>query len=111
MRVFAAAGLSLASCASAGGEQRPAVIAPDALPAVTSALATELGTASVELGTTDPLTEPLLVVLPPPLGPLETASPAAPRMFDISIDAAACYLRERGADAVIRLPREACAPL
>lgn len=55
--------------------------------------------------------QPLISVLPPPLGPLEGASPAVPEIFELVAVGAACYVRRRRDEALFALPGLSCRPL
>lgn len=103
-----AAGL-LASCSSFLATGGPAVLgSEDDVETVKAQLADVIGRGSIELGEPSPLEEPVLVVLPPPLGPLETRSPVMPKRYDIEMDRQGCRLIAADDGAVIDLLDVSC---
>lgn len=99
------AGLFAAGGCETAEDARPAVFARfDAAEqeALRLIIAEDLGRKPVRFGAGDPTREPRLVVLPPPLGPHETNSPALPIIYDIRMGAEGCFLRREDGDA--RLP-------
>jgi hypothetical protein len=78
---------------------------------LTRVLAQAVGRAEVQLGPVDLARQPLISVLPPPLGPLEGASPAVPEIFELVAVGAACYVRRRRDEALFALPGLSCRPL
>lgn len=85
----------LAACETA---PQPAVLtdtSPETMSAVTSVLATAVGRAQIELGAGDFTKEPVISVLPPRPGPLETHATAVPTLFDILLLDGDCYVQER----------------
>lgn len=101
--------LIAAGCQSTTGE-RPAVIAEDNLDDAKTIVAEAMGRGSIELGEPDPTEEALFVVLPPPLGPLETRSVAMPQRFEIVIKKTGCFLRQVDGDREIVLDGVTCRP-
>lgn len=92
------AALLCASACQSAPPSEPAVLSADdneTTAAVKAVLARALGVASVTLGPGDPTREPTLVVLPPPLGPLEGRSLARPVLFDIVLRGGRCQLMRR----------------
>ena len=97
--------LALACCASlltgacqTSGATRPATLetADEATLARVKAVAAEaVGRAQIRLGAGDLTETSTLTVLPPPLGPNETASPAMPTVFDIVTHGSDCLLVNR----------------
>jgi hypothetical protein len=90
--------------AYAGDGETPAVLASeDDIPALKAALAGALGRARIELGAGDPTREPVVAVLPPPLGPNEDRSPATPALFDLVLRNGGCYAvsRETGEETAL----------
>ena len=94
--------LALACCASlltgacqTSGATRPATLetADEATLARVKAVAAEaVGRAQIRLGEGDLTETSTLTVLPPPLGPNETSSPAMPAVFDIVTNGEDCFL-------------------
>lgn len=76
-----------------------------------SVLADALGRASVELGAGDVTESSVVVVLPPPLGPLEGNSPAAPELFDLVTYNGDCFVVSQDTGEQFELAGLACRPL
>lgn len=89
----------------------PALLTGDGAGAALQRLADALGRARLETGAPDPTEEPVLVVLPPPLSPLEDRSPVTPQLFDIVIRGDQCRLEERDGPLRVALPAGSCLPL
>ncbi|MEO1135165.1 MAG: hypothetical protein AAFW68_00980 [Pseudomonadota bacterium] len=72
---------------------------PQNIAALKAVLAQAVGRARIELGPGDLTQTSTISVLPPPLGPNETRSPARPTQFDLVIDRGQCFVirREDGA--------------
>lgn len=88
------AGLFVSACQT-GTTMTPATLesADDADMAVVKAVLSEaVGRATIELGAADYSTATSVTVLPPPLGPNETSSPAMPAVFDIVTNGEDCFL-------------------
>lgn len=110
---LAAAGL--ASLAMAGGcqlmkqEAVPALLmddSPDTMGTLTATLAEAVGRASVDLGPGSPAEDSTITVLPPPLGPMETASMAMPTRFTLMKRGDTCMVvhSETGEEHLLDLP-------
>ncbi|MEO0982205.1 MAG: hypothetical protein AAFX03_06090 [Pseudomonadota bacterium] len=102
----------LAACQTAGPADAPAVLesADDATMAtVKSVLAAAVGRAEITLGPGDPTASPTLTVLPPPLHPNETRSPAKPTVFELRLRGEACVVID-GLNEAYPLPGVACRP-
>ncbi len=92
----------------------PAVLADDSdetMAMVKSHLASAMGVGRVRLGVGDPTQTPALTVLPPPLGPHETRSPATPTQFDLLVRGDTCYAMREGAAEMIELSGVSCRAL
>ena len=103
MRLAAVIGVVLsANCTTADdSDSSPAKLAdadPETMAMVKETLAGAVSRARIEIGPFDPLQDTSIAVLPPPLSPSETMSPARPMMFDITLFDDKCYLvaRESG---------------
>lgn len=72
---------------------------------VAEALARAVGRAHVELGPSDGT---VVTVLPPPIGPYETNSPAMPIRFDIEKRGDTCVAVRHDTGKVIALPGVSC---
>ena len=105
----------LASLAMVGGckllqqEAVPAVLmddSPDTMGTLKATLAEAMGRASVELGAGNPAETSMITVLPPPLGPMETASTAMPTQFDLMKRGETCMVvhSETGEEHLLDLP-------
>jgi hypothetical protein len=101
------------SCAALPPEPVPAVLAgEEARREALAIVAGALGDRSYSVGGDEGLERPVLSLVPPQPHPLEGRSLIKPRIFDISADAEACYLRERGDGSVsISIPRQLCRAL
>jgi hypothetical protein len=80
----------------------------ETLARVRAMLSQATGRAEIDLGAGDPTREPVLIVLPPPLGPLETRSLAVPIRFDIELRGARCYVVRTDTGAAFPLDGVAC---
>ncbi|MBI1364343.1 MAG: hypothetical protein GC153_00100 [Alphaproteobacteria bacterium] len=109
------AGLAaIAACQTAGGAQRPAVLAssdPETMAKVKAVLSDALGTARIELGAGDPTQTPSITVLPRPPSAYEGMSTAMPTTFDIVLSGGRCLLLRRDTAAAYELRGVACRPL
>lgn len=97
-------------CQTAQGPQ-PALLheaSPEAMAQVTGVLAEAVGRAHIELGPHDLTADPAIPVLPPPLGPHETNSPATPLFFELVLQDGACFLRARSSGELYALPGLDC---
>jgi hypothetical protein len=81
--------------AYSGGETPAVLASAEDIPALKAALAGAMGRARIELGAGDPTREPVVAVLPPPLGPNEDRSPATPALFDLVLRGGDCYAVRR----------------
>lgn len=102
--------IALAACAT-GASAAPARLADtreDNIRALTTALASAVGRATIELGAADLDAATTIPVLPPPLSPLETRSLAAPILFDLEIENGACRAVRRDTGGVFPLPGVRC---
>lgn len=84
--LVAALGLSACQTRAGASPDQPASVdlsVPETRAGVSAALATALNLGRVELGVTQVPQTSTVTVLPPPLGPHETHSPAVPIRFDI----------------------------
>ncbi|MEM1106093.1 MAG: hypothetical protein AAGH87_06860 [Pseudomonadota bacterium] len=83
------------ACKTAASEPVPAVLVEagdEEMAAMKTVLAQAVGRAEVSLGPGDPTRSPKISVLPPPLGPNETRSPAQPAQFQLMMAGGACML-------------------
>ncbi|WP_300380184.1 hypothetical protein [Henriciella sp.] len=106
-------GLGTAACQT-GGERVPATLtSPDeaTLASVKEVLSDALGRARIRLGPEDLTASTSLSVLPPPLGPNETRSPAVPTHFDIVTNGSACFLVRQETGESYRLDGISCQPV
>ena len=90
---------------------RPATLetADEATLARVKAVATNaVGRARIKLGEGDLTKTSTLVVLPPPLGPNETASPAMPTVFDIVTHGRDCLLVNRSTGEQFKIKGVSC---
>ncbi len=101
--------LSLSACQTLAADGKAAVDMTDARTRaqVAEALARAVGRAHVELGPSDGT---VVTVLPPPIGPYETNSPAMPIRFDIEKRGEACVAVRHDAGRAYPLPGVTCAP-
>ena len=101
-RYLAALSVGL-SCAAMAGCQTTTSLVPAvlnvgddvALETLKAVLAAAVGQARVDLGPSDPASNPALTVLPPKPGPLEGRSPATPIAFDLMTDGETCFIIRR----------------
>lgn len=75
---------------------------------VKAAAAQAVGRAQIRLGQEDLTETSTLTVLPPPLGPNETASPAMPTVFDIVTHGSDCLLVNRATGEQFRIDGVSC---
>lgn len=101
----------VAGCATGDSGERPAVIKAEHWATIKPIVAAGMGTAKLDLGEADPREEPLLVVLPPKLGPMESRSTVTPAVFDITTDGEQCTLKQRRAERVFAFPADYCEAL
>jgi len=95
-------------------EPVPAVLADgsaETLEAVKTEMAEALGKASVTLGAGDLTKSSILVIAPPPLGPHETRSTAAPIRYDLQMHGEICYAVREETDEMIELTNVPCRAL
>lgn len=115
LTAFFAATLGLAPAAcQTGGERVPATLEnPDeaTLADVKEVLSEALERTRIRLGPEDLGTSTSLSVLPPPLGPNETRSPAVPTHFDIVTNGSACFLVRQETGKSYRLDGISCQPV
>lgn len=78
---------------------------------VKAVLATALNKASVEIGPGDLTKTSVITVLPPPLGPNETRSPAKPIRFDIVKDGEVCFVVRKDTGEAFALENVSCKPV
>lgn len=107
----ALAALPLAACQT-GTDMTPATLerADDAtLARVKSVLAEAVGRANIQLGQDDLSANSTITVLPPPLGPNETASPAMPTVFTLVTNGSACFLVRQKTGETFELQGVDCA--
>ncbi len=107
---FLCAVMAIAAC-QMNDRRVPAVLASgdrDTLNALKAGLADVMGVARVELGAGDPTTESTVSVLPPALGPFETASPVVPRVFDLFVDEGICFAVARDTGEAFALEGVVC---
>lgn len=83
---------------------------PQTIAALKAVLSDAVGRAQIELGPGDLTRTSTISVLPPPLGPNETRSPATPALFDLVIDRGQCVLVRRDDGAHFAADRVACRP-
>lgn len=92
--ILAAGSLAMASaCQLTPKDAVPAVLAddsPETMTTLKSTLAEAMGRANIELGAGDPTQSSTISVLPPPLGPMETASTAMPTVFTLMMEGDTC---------------------
>ncbi|MBL8551068.1 MAG: hypothetical protein JNJ73_13865 [Hyphomonadaceae bacterium] len=102
--------LALWACQSAPAETQAVLVSSDAatMEKVRDALADAMGRARVELGPGDLTLTSRVSVLPPPLGPHETRSLAAPTQFDLVLRNGACYAVRADTGAEHALTGVAC---
>lgn len=106
----ALAGLFAAACQT-GTAMTPATLedADDAtLARVKETLSTAMGRANIKLADGDLTERTSVSVLPPPLGPNETNSPAMPTVFDIATNGSDCFLIHRETGERYRLEDVSC---
>jgi len=101
------------ACQSTPQQAVPAVLTdrgPETMDTLKATLASAMGKAQVELGAGDPTTTSAITVLPPPLGPMETASTAMPTQFNLMMRGDTCMVvhGETGEEHPMDLP---CRPL
>jgi len=101
------------ACQSTPQQAVPAVLAdsrPETMDTLKATLASAMGQGRVELGAGDPTTTSAITVLPPPLGPMETASTAMPTQFNLMMRGNTCMVvhAETGEEHPMDLP---CRPL
>lgn len=108
--VLAAALAALAGCATSAADQRAVLVRADAasVQALSAGLASAMGRASVQLGPGDLTRMSQVAVLPPPLGPLETRSLAAPTVFTLTLRGRACVAIREDTGAAYPLPGVRC---
>ena len=99
----------LNACSTLKASEEPAVLASaEDVEAAKALVAQALGRASVDLGEPSPLDEPMFVVLPSPLNPLETRSTAMPMRYDIQIEDDACWLIDAEDGSAVELSGIEC---
>ncbi|MEM9810336.1 MAG: hypothetical protein AAF788_03840 [Pseudomonadota bacterium] len=103
--------LSVSGCLSASSSTPAVIIDQDALSEVAAAVGEAIGRPRFDVGLPMPTEVPELVVLPRGLSPLETRSPARPRVFDITLDDGACVLNERDATMRVVVSDRLCRPI
>lgn len=111
--IFGVSGLLVGGCQH-NADVVPAVLADDSdetMAMVKSHLAGAMGVAQVRLGVGDPTQTPALTILPPPLGPHETRSPATPTQFNLMVRGDICYAMREGAEEMIELTGVSCRAL
>jgi hypothetical protein len=84
---------------------------PQDMAMVRRVLSEAVGRAQIELGPMDLTRAPVVSVLPPPLGPLEGASPAMPEIFELVAVGEGCFLRRRRDGAMFALTDVRCVGL
>lgn len=109
--IFIVGAAVLTGCQTLMVSEAPAVIEGDALEDVRVTVGQKAGRADIQFGAPDPTSEPMLVVLPSPLSPLEGRSTATPVLYDIVIRGKACVLKARDGDETIKLPKGSCRPV
>ncbi len=102
--------VSLAACQTSSEPRlaRLETATPESRAALTRVLAQAVGRAEVQLGPLDLTRQPVISVLPPPLGPLEGASTALPEIFELVMIDRDCYVRRRRDGALFALPGLSC---
>lgn len=88
------AALALSACQT-GTAMTPAMLETadeSTLARIKAVLAEAVGRAYVQLGESDLTTGSTVTVLPPPLGPNETHSPAMPAVFELVTNGSDCFL-------------------
>jgi hypothetical protein len=101
------------ACQSTPQQAVPAILTdsgPETMNTLKATLASAMGQAQVELGAGDPTRTSAITVLPPPLGPMETASMAMPTQFELMMRGDTCMVvhGETGEEHPLDLP---CRPL
>jgi hypothetical protein len=93
------------------GGPRPAVLiadTPEARDAIKTVVLSATRDGQVSFAGSDLAREPVIVVQPPPPGPLEGNSPALPVYFDLMTNGKECFARERRTGTLHPLPGVAC---
>ena len=110
--VIFCAGL-LAACQTVAAATTPAVLVNAnnmTMTAVRAVLANAVNRATIELGPDDPTRSPVISVLPPRPGALETRSTATPIVFDLVMSDGACFAVRRASGEQFELKNVACRP-
>ena len=106
----ALAGLFAAACQT-GSAMTPATLrdADDtSLARLKETLSEAMGRASIKLAGGDLTERTSVSVLPPPLGPNETNSPAMPEVFDILTNGTDCFVTRRETGETYKLDGVSC---
>ncbi len=112
---LAVIGALMAACGvadkSATPSDSPAMIAPESVDALKTALAAALGRGKIELGADDPTTGPVVSVLPRATSALNDRDPLKPAVFDLVLQEGACVAISRSTGDRIALTGVTCRPL
>jgi len=112
LRVPALALLLLGACQHQTGAVAAQLVGmtPESSQAIQAALAKAVGQAEIELGAGLEEGASTVTVLPPPLTPSESRSPALPIVFDLFVRGDTCFAVQRENKTEISLPGISCRP-